>query len=42
MCSLIDGKGTDFWWECSIEEIVPESVLQKYKCSHEQLELGKV
>lgn len=41
MCSLVDEQGTDFWWNCSIGDIVPESVLQKHNCSLDQLQLGK-
>jgi hypothetical protein len=42
VCSLIDKKGPEFWWQCSVEEIVPESVLSKFNVSYDQLELGKV
>jgi len=42
LCSLIDKKGTDCWWESSVEEIVPESVLNKIGVGYDDIEIGKV
>ncbi|KAL4705451.1 hypothetical protein ACJJTC_007023 [Scirpophaga incertulas] len=37
LCSLLETKGADVWWTCSVEELVPTEVVEDHK-----LDLNKV
>ncbi|XP_059487011.1 isoleucine--tRNA ligase, mitochondrial-like [Neocloeon triangulifer] len=41
LCNLIDKNGTDCWWKCNVQDIVPQSLVDKLELSFDQLELGK-